>query len=644
VYTLERLAELRRHCGDARSIADIRRDVLARCVFGVDRSPTAVWLCELRLWLCVVIESDEVDPQRVPPLPNLDRNIRVGDALAGSAFERGQLAVIGAAKMQQLRGRYVRASGPRKQFLGRALDREERRRALAHLTRQIETLRHRRAELLAAQRARDLFGERVATSPEIKRELRQLRDALRAARREHRRVHDGGALALSFGACFADVQAAGGFDVVLGNPPWVRLHRIPAPMRLQLKQTYNVYRNAQWQRGAAGARASVGFASQVDLAALFAERAVALTRDAGVVSLLLPMKLWRSLAGGGLRRFLGERTTVLRLEDLSESKHAFDAAVYPSLLVARTGPTAKTGIVVVHHDRETQQEWTIAAREFAFDESPGAPWMTLPPDARAAFDRVRAAGRPLALSELGAPRLGVKSGCNAAFVVRVIDTTRDLAFVADADGEKGKVELALLRPALRGDSVDMWNRGAGGEWILWTHDNRGAPLPRLPEYARQWLRRRYSDLCARSDGAHSRRWWSLFRVAAADSSNARLVWADFGKQPRALVLPAGDPTVPLNTCYVLPCPEECDAWALAALLNSPLASAWLNAIAEPARGGYRRYLGWTVGQIPLPSDWPRARSILAAAARRSADELLDAALAAYALRADDVAPLLRWLS
>jgi SAM-dependent methyltransferase len=642
VYVLERLAELRRQFGETSSTADVRREVLARSVFGVDRSPTAVWLCELRLWLSVVIESDESDPQRVPPLPNLDRNIRVGDALAGSAFEAGPHAVLGSARIAELRQRYIRATGRRKESLARTLDREERRRALAQTEREIESARYTRREQLAALRARDLFGHRAPPTAENRRELKQLRESLRVLRKERRRVQDGGALPFSFGAFFADAQAHGGFDVVLGNPPWVRLHRIPAPLRVQLKRTYEVYRAAPWQAGAASARAAPGFASQVDLAALFVERSVALLREAGVVSLLLPVKLWRSLAGGGLRRFLTQRTDVLRLEDLSESKQAFDAAVYPSLLVARAGEPAAPEMTLVVHGRTGHREWRMPPRALAFDESPGAPWIMLTPDARAAFDRVRGAGVPLAASPFGPPRLGVKSGCNAAFVVRVKDASRELATIVDADGEVGSVELALLRPALRGDAVVPWVRSACEEWILWTHDARGAPLARLPDRARAWLRRRYGELAGRSDAARVRRWWSLFRVDAADTSVARVVWADFGKRPRALVLPPGDPTVPLNTCYVLPCDDERDASAIAALLNSELAAAWLNSLAEPARGGYRRYLGWTVGQLPLPHDWPAARAVLSAAAREAEDRLRDAVLDAYRLEHKDVAALLDW--
>src|SRR6185437_15120975 len=60
--------------------------------------------------------------------------------------------------------------------------------------------------------------------------------------------------------------------------------------------------------------------------------------------------------------------------------------------------------------------------------------------------------------------------------------------------------------------------------------------------------------------------------------------------PRALVLMPNDPTIALNSCYLLPCRDPRDAHALAALMNSPLVAAWLALIAEPARGSYRRFL------------------------------------------------------
>jgi hypothetical protein len=92
-----------------------------------------------------------------------------------------------------------------------------------------------------------------------------------------------------------------------------------------------------------------------------------------------------------------------------------------------------------------------------------------------------------------------------------------------------------------------------------------------------------------------------------------------------------------------------DALALAALLNGPVAAAFLDVLAEPARGGYRRYLGWTMSLLPVPRDWPRARSLLAPLAERAwhgdspgVEELAATALDAFGLQSCDVAALLEW--
>jgi hypothetical protein len=127
------------------------------------------------------------------------------------------------------------------------------------------------------------------------------------------------------------------------------------------------------------------------------------------------------------------------------------------------------------------------------------------------------------------------------------------------------------------------------------------------------------------------------------------VWADIGRRLRTTVLPAGDPTVPLNSCYVLRTPHLDDAWALHALLSSPIAHAWLDALAEPARGGFRRFLGWTIATLPVPADWLAARLTLAPLGRQlatgdlpSPDTHLAIAADAYGLPVRTLAPLLDW--
>ncbi|HEX6599384.1 MAG TPA: DNA methyltransferase [Gemmatimonadaceae bacterium] len=659
VYVLERLTQLHLVAGDTRGVAAIRREVLTRTIHGVDINPTAVWLCELRLWLSVVIESDETRMSAVLPLPNLDCNVRVGDTLAGDAFDE-PVALVGPPQaLARLRERYVRASGARKATLRRALSREERRRALATIDFQLLRISSQRREWVLARRSPDLFGQRDRGSEQSAQSRRELRDRAAALRRERRRIADGGALPFSFTSHFAHVHAQGGFGLVVGNPPWVRLHNIAPAAREALRSRYHAFSDAAWEP-ASGATRGRGFAPQVDLAALFAERSIALTAAGGAIALLLPAKLWRSLSGGGVRRLIAARTQLHRLEDWTDAPCAFDAAVYPSVLVATRLPSrrrsaaaaiadvaAETSYAVRRHTLDIG--WRAAPRTTLLDaDDPASPWLILPNEVRATFDELRSRGQPLAAGRFGRALLGVKCGLNEAFLVNDAGGDRVLAAV-ECQGRRGTLERELLRPLLRGESVQSWRVPPSSRAIVWTHADSGTPLGTLPPAAARWLAPWRRRLRARSDLRGTGSWWMLFRTESADFTRTRVVWNDFGRAPRAAILPAGDPTVPLNSCYVLPCADPVDALALATLLNSPLAAAFLNAIAEPARGGWHRYLAWTVELLPVPREWGRARRILAPLAERallgqppSESDLLAAACHAYRLKHEDVAPLVAW--
>jgi len=244
--------------------------------------------------------------------------------------------------------------------------------------------------------------------------------------------------------------------------------------------------------------------------------------------------------------------------------------------------------------------------------------------------------------------LGVKTGCNDAYLVRVDSLDGDTARVS-AGERKGEIEREMLRPVIRGETLNQWTITDRSEYLIWTHCEDGTSRRAIPPLARRWLSPFRDTLVKRTDLRESSIWWSVFRTESAGFERPRVVWADFGLRPRAIVVPEGARFVALNTCYVVSCRKPEDAHALAAILNGPLAAAWLNAIAEPARGGYHRYLGWTMALLPLPTRWNRARRILAPLGERAMEsdiptdaELLDAALEAYRLDRETVQPLLSW--
>ena len=635
VTALDALTTLRLACGDPRRPCEVRREVLARSIFGVDVAPLAVWLTELRCWLALVIDDDTADPHAVAPLPNLDHHVRAGDSLAAPPF--GDHAdAIGLAT---LRTRYAHATGQRKRALARTLDAHERRLALAHADARLATLDHERRELLHAARARTLFGTRTGLSTARRHALATCKRAIADARRHRRALATGAPLPFAFATHFGDAARAGGFDVVVGNPPWIRPHHADAALRDTLRTRF---------AHLARTHDRAAFGAQVDTAAAFTDRALALTRPGGITALVLPAKLFRSRAGGALRAHVLAHATPLAITDQGDDPLGFEASVYPATLVTRrhaapharpahapTPDDAMPTIAAAARDAAgTLRTFELPLHRLGATDAPHAPWRLAPPEVRAAADTLVTHAIRWHDTPLPPPTLGVKTGHNAAFVLDARDTPHDLRPHA--------------RPALRGDAVTPWRHTPDGSLLLVPHDDDGAPLRTLPAPAARHLAPFTHALRARTDLRPRDAWWTLFRTDLLARGGWRVAWADVGRSLRATLLPPQSPTVPLNSCYGVRCTDPIDAHALLALLNAPTTTALLALVAEPARGGFHRFLGFTVASLPLPP-WHRARELLAPLAARArrgtppdARTLHDATLAAYGVRHDDVAPLLAW--
>ncbi|MEO8031366.1 MAG: DNA methyltransferase [Gemmatimonadota bacterium] len=564
---LERLAGWQRSA--RQSSTQLRRQILSRSLFGVDLDPMAVRLTELRLWLAVVAEDEECDPRRVQPLPNLDALIRQGDAL------RDPVAVIGESLrpsamagrlIADLKQRLYPATGETKRDLARALRQAETSAAAEGLQTLERRLEAETAECLASGRDPTLFGSPAGLSRDGRKRLAELRERLRRVRGFRRALERSGTVPwFQFEAHFADVFAAGGgFDIVTGNPPWVRAEQLPPGLRQSLGAQY------RWWRGSGRA----GFGHQPDLAVAFLERAAGLVAPGGVVALLLPAKLATAEYARTARRALAEQFTIHSSADLTgRAASAFDATVYPMALVAsRQAPPPG------HEVRDRLDPACLPPLPQAAIAG-GGPWVLIGSAQRDAIASMQADRRTVA--DHFTIQLGVKTGANEVFL-----------------DPPDPVEANLIRWAIRGRDVRPFI-ARGSARLLWTHDARGQPLERLPPRAAAYLDSREATLRARADFAGGPP-WALFRTGAALAPH-RVVWSDMARRLSAAALtgPLESSRIPLNSCYVLATTSDPVARRLAAWLNC----TWIRAVARtgasPARGGYARFDARTVGALPL---------------------------------------------
>jgi len=580
---LEELVALRESAGFGPPAA-LRRDVLARSLFGVDVSLAAVRLTELRLWLALVAGDETADLTTVAPLPNLDGHVRQGDALLDPLTLAASLGGRGAADSPRERAELRRVAvarrtlfaltGPAKRAALLELGRAEAALAKRLLERAVAELDARIAELLGAARARDLFGRRAGLDASGRTILRRLRGARRDLRAAGRRLgREGGVPFFAFEAHFGDLLRRGGFDVVVGNPPWVRGERVPARVRETLAFRYPSWRPA-------GGR---GFAHLPDLAVAFVDRALELAAPAGAVGLLVPQKLATSGYAEPLRRRLAYGTRVERAAPLEDSAGAFAAAVYPmALVVSRADPPT------AHCTASALGPRSAAPRVSQRDLQAPGPWVLLP-DAERVARALRA--RLPTLGERWSPQLGVKTGADDLFLL--------------------PEPVTGARPAARGRDVSAWTCQVR-RCILWTHGPDGRPLARLPAALAARLDPDLGRLRRRADYRRGPP-WQLFRIGLALAPHA-VVWPDLACRLAATVLEPD--VVPLNTLYGIATREAGDAHALAAWLNSRWLSALARLAADPARGGFRRFNAGVVRALPIPPPEATAWSALADLGRR----------------------------
>lgn len=203
---------------------NLKEQLVNDSLYGVDIKDWAVRVAEFRLWLSLV-EAEEGIPGARPVLPNLSMKLRIGDSIvqkAGNEFIR--LDDIGRRAdtetqdklddLQDLKERF---------FLGeRDLQDEiketQKEILLEHLTSRVDYLEQEKSR----QRQTNLAGEVTEAAEERMQELQEEIEAL-----EHTRtlLAEDSALFI-WGLDFPEVMLRGGFDIVIGNPPYVRNENI----------------------------------------------------------------------------------------------------------------------------------------------------------------------------------------------------------------------------------------------------------------------------------------------------------------------------------------------------------------------------------------------------------------------------------
>ena len=267
--------------------------------------------------------------------------------------------------------------------------------------------------------------------------------------------------AFDWSAAFPEVFARGGFDVVVGNPPYVR-QEILGPVKPYLARRY-----ATWH----------GLA---DLYVYFYERGLELLAPEGKLSYIVTNKWLRAGYGEPLRRFFTERAEIEEILDFGHAPIFEDADTFPCIIVAQPRPTAPAPeppvvrVCPVPRDRSTELSLDHYVHEHGYpvpwSRYGAEPWSLEPPAVEDLMRKIRERGTPL-VEFLGAkPYRGVLTGLNEAFLID--DATRaDLIREDPACAE-------IIKPYLRGQDIKRWAPDWQGLWMIFTR--RGIDIDAYP--------------------------------------------------------------------------------------------------------------------------------------------------------------------
>ena len=238
--------------------------IIQRSLYGVDVMPWAIHASELRLWLHLIVETPfkEDELRKHPLLPNLNMNLRVGDSLVqeigGINFNvrSNNLKPYLKKKLDELKQekrKYFENSPTAKYKTPGEFKIQEVKLFEEILDERIEALETDNTVLANSEKKKEkqtgLFGAQINVEAqniqkekknlaEIEKQISDNEGEIKKLKEVKKLLHDPEKKPFVWDMDFAEVFSdKGGFDIVIGNPPYVRQEKITPPNRIKEELT-----------------------------------------------------------------------------------------------------------------------------------------------------------------------------------------------------------------------------------------------------------------------------------------------------------------------------------------------------------------------------------------------------------------------
>jgi hypothetical protein len=261
---------------------------------------------------------------------------------------------------------------------------------------------------------------------------------------------------------WGQIMSGGGFDCVIGNPPYVR-QELLKEQKEYFKDHYQVYKGT------------------ADLCAYFIEKGVSLLRSGGFFSYIVANKWMRANYGKPLRQWLKTKRIeeIVDFGDLSVFKNA---TTYPCIMRICNGePCSTFGVTQVESLEFSDLGTYVEEHQYAVNQGglDDGGWSLVDEETQAVLDKLRKTGVPLGKYVDGKIYRGVLTGLNEAFVID--SSTRDKLIAEDPKSAE------LIKPFLAGRDIKRYQLLQTDKHLIFTR--RGVNIteyPAIESYLKQF--------------------------------------------------------------------------------------------------------------------------------------------------------------
>jgi hypothetical protein len=325
-----------------------KKRIIAKSLYGVEVKEWAVWICQLRLWLSLFVDApDELKNSPVAILPSLEFKIRCGDSLvqciAGKNFPVDAHAHLSAG----LKSKITKLKNAKTDFfLNKSKDAGMVKQQELQIFRDIleDELFAKRQKVAEQQNKKNivaeqgnLFGEdgKMAKTKQIslfEAEIEMLKIEI-AELEKQKNLLSTDTKPLIWNIEFAEIfSEKGGFDIVIGNPPYIRQEEIGDPKgkleNLEYKEALvEMIRDDFWDSNKTinDFKKISGYDGRTDLSVYFYFRAIKLLNPSGITCFICTNSWLDTGYGGWLQKFLLEKVPLHFIID-NHAKRSFAGA------------------------------------------------------------------------------------------------------------------------------------------------------------------------------------------------------------------------------------------------------------------------------------------------------------------------------